>query len=730
MPPTGTVDTLVAEETATAKIVDGLRHLYTAFQKSSIYAPGHPAAVEAIRRSSEGLAGTGSVGDSLLISVGRDRLMLNGDTLKDDSGALQSLAGLLHDLEVSALLIDTGVKVDELDGLIQTLGQARREGLHGNALSEMLERREVHRLRIVPAEAKAEVACEAAVESDTDVWESLETMLISTDVPDDEVAPAAIAEQVHQELARNEGTGLGELHGRMQDVSREIDSIGTERRSHVRERFAKFVAALNPKLRQDLLRFDMHMGSDSLALMTELGDVVPETDLLDALQKLDRVGARVPEQLLTLMSKLTRVAKSRPTLASGLQDTMDKWGVPATAMRDETSLRTALEEVFHRRGRVECNPIPHQELLDTLAVYEFDAPANLSLSRYRDPEDLQDVSRQTAEIAARLVALPGGEEYRPGLFHYLQDSADRMMDAGLFDQVRDVSVAAHTFGMLKADCEKTNEAARSYLDDFNNDGRVRKILGSACTLDPFPGAAIHLLELCGNHAIGPTMAALIEAESPATIEALQGFLAERDAKQLRLELEARLEKGWSSWQKIFVVLRRMPAKEATSLVEPLLNHDEFEVRREALTLLHDLGGDRDLRLSEFRRALTDDSARFARVAVRCLAEMDGDEPLDMLEAYLDGSLGVTPVFDAGVRAAQSLLRLKQPGILRLCRASKKLRRSFNPRRAALARKIVELLGMEDDTRARACAKGWHFSPAWWIALVVSRPEGAKLRGSS
>ncbi|MCH7779758.1 MAG: hypothetical protein IH848_02845 [Acidobacteria bacterium] len=369
-------------------------------------------------------------------------------------------------------------------------------------------------------------------------------------------------------------------------------------------------------------------------------------------------------------------------------------------------------------------------MLDTLAVYEFDAPANLSLSRYRDPEDLQDVSRQTAEIAARLVALPGGEEYRPGLFHYLQDSADRMIDAGLFDQVRDVSVAAHTFGMLRADCEKTNEAAQSYLNDFNNDGRVRKILGSACTLDPFPGAAIHLLELCGDHAIGPTMAALIEAESPATSEALQGFLAGRDAKQLRLELEARLEKGWSSWQKIFVVLRRMPAKEATSLVEPLLNHDEFEVRREALTLLHDLGGDRDLRLSEFRRALTDDSARFARVAVRCLAEMDGDEPLDMLEAYLDGSLGVTPVFDAGVRAAQSLLRLKQPGILRLCRASKKLRRSFNPRRAALARKIVELLGMEDDTRARACAKGWHFSPAWWIALVVSRPEGAELRGAS
>jgi hypothetical protein len=369
-------------------------------------------------------------------------------------------------------------------------------------------------------------------------------------------------------------------------------------------------------------------------------------------------------------------------------------------------------------------------LLDTLAVYEFNAPANLSLSRYRDPEDLQDVGRQTAEIAARLVALPGGDEHRAGLFHYLQDSTDRLIDAGLFEQVRDVAVAARTYSMLKIDCEKTNQAARFYLDDFNNDHRVRKILGSACTLDPFPAAAINLLEVCGNRAVGPAMAALIETESPAVVEALQSFLAERDAKQLRSELEARLEKGWSSWQRIFAVLRRMPAEESTSLVELLLNHDEFEVRREALMLLHDLGGDRELRLSELSRALTDDSARFARVAVRCLAEMEGDEPLDMLGAYLDGSLGVTPVFDAGVRAAQSLLRLKEPGILRLCRVSNKLRNSFNPRRVALGRKIVELLGTEDDRRARACVKAWRYSPAWLVALFVPRPQGAELRGAS
>jgi len=727
MAPDGTATTAIATSSITETIVDGLRHLYTAFQKSAIYAPGHPAAVEAIRLSSEGL--TRANGDSLLLAVGQDRLMLDGDRLHDESGALQSLAGLLHDLDVSALRIDSGVDVDELDGLVQSLGQARREGLGGKALSEMLEGRSVRRLRIVPAETHTANTATGPEESDTDIWQSLETMLTSADGQPDEVPPEAIAEQVQQELARNEGTGVGELHERMQGVSRGIESIEDGRRNHARERLSKFVGALNPKLRQDLLRFDMRLAGDPLTLMTEMGDVVPETDLLDALQNLDRVGARVPEQLLTLMGKLMRVAKSRPTLASGLHDTMDKWGVSTAAMGDEANLREALEEVFRRRGRVECNPIPHQQLLETLAHYEFDAPSNLSLSRYRDPQDLDDVRRQTAEVGARIVALPGGDEHRAGLFRYLRDSTESLIDAGLFEQVRDVAVAARTYSMLKTDCAETNSATLGYLDDFKADERVRRILASACTLDPFPTAALELLDMCGKRAVGPAMAALIEVQSPDAIESMQSFLARKDTAQLRKELESRLEKGWSSWQKIFVVLRRMPAGEATSLVELLLDHDEFEVRREALMLLHDLGGDRELRLSELKRALTDDSARFARVAVRCLSEMDGDEPLEMLGSYLDGGLGVTPVFDAGVRAAQSLLRLKERGVLRLCRASRKLRKSFDPRRASLGRKIVELLGTEDDTRARACVKRWRYSPAWWVAAFVPRPDGAELRGT-
>jgi hypothetical protein len=710
------------------RVVDGLRHLYTAFQKSSIYAPGHPAAVGAIEQSRDVLAIAAEADESLLISVGRDRLLLNGDTLQDDTGALRSLAALLHDLDVSALRIDSGLLARELDGLIKTLGQARREGLQGSALSEMLERAAVRNLRIIPVEFELGADIGDDTDSEEDVWDSLESMLTTTSTEATKVAPEIIAEQVEQELARNEGTGVVELRERIQGVSREIDSIKTDKRGHVRNRLSKFVAALNPKLRQDLLRFDMYLGGDSLALMTEVGDVVPEHDLLEVLQNLDRVGARVPEQLLSLMSKLMRVARSRPTLKSGLKDTMDKWGVSANAMGDEGNLRAALEEVFCRRDRVECNPIPHQELLDTLAQYEFDAPTSLSLSRYRDPEDPEDVKRQTAEIVSRIVALPGAEEHRPGLFRYLSDSTERMLDAGLFESVRDAAMAARTYTMLPDVNEQTFRAAHSFLNDFKNDERVHRILGSACTIDPFPPAATKLLELCGDRAIDAALTALIQTETPSAIEALQTYLASRGAEVLRPALASRLPRGWSSWQRIFVVLRRMPDRDAGVLVRLLLNHAELEVRREALLLLHDVGGDRHLRLAELRRALTDDSARFARVAVRCLAEMGGEEPIEILGAYIDGSLGVTPVHDAGVRAAHSLLRLKDPGVTRLYRSAARMRRSFDPRRAALGSRIVELLATENTERSRQCSRQWKFSPGWLVSRFIRRPDASHMRG--
>ncbi len=183
MPPSEKTGAIAVEP----PVVDGLRQLYTAFQKSSIYASGHPAALEAIRRSATALTQATNNDESLLICVGRDRLVLDGETLKDASGALRLLAGLLHDLNVSALRVDAGLETEEMDGLVQTLGQARRDGLRGDDLSEMLERCHVRHLRIVAAESKAMGTELTPLDFEDDVWDSLESMLTAEETTDEHV---------------------------------------------------------------------------------------------------------------------------------------------------------------------------------------------------------------------------------------------------------------------------------------------------------------------------------------------------------------------------------------------------------------------------------------------------------------------------------------------------------------------------------------------------------------
>jgi hypothetical protein len=721
----------------------GMRQLYTAYQKASIYAAGHPAAIHATLECTLALSHAMLLDErdpSLLISVAKDRLYRNDVALADEEGALASLANLLRDLGINGIQFDSGLESSEIESLVQIFGQARREALHGAPLSQMLETAGVRKLRLLTRKPQTAKVSEPSIsaldrQEDEDVWETLESMLGEDETTERDIEPEAIAEQIEQELEKNEGTGIGKLREKVQDVARDINEIDAKsKRGRARVRLGRFVSALNPKLRQDLLRFDSHVAEETLSLMTELGDAVPETDLLDALSNLDRVGARVPEQLLTLMGKLLRVSQNRPTLASGLKDTMSKWGVSQTAIAgDAEDLRSALEEVFRRRERIECNPIPHQELLETLARYDFEAPSTLCLSRYRDPSDSQDVHSHSAQIAVRLVTLPGGDEYRCGIFHYLQHCASALLEAKQFDALRDAADAAQREASSPNVVEATYRAAISFLNEFDDAAIAARLVHQLCSEQEFPDSGTSLLVRCGKHAVDPAIQALIEAQSPSAIEGLQKFLSQAPVEALEVSWESRLDRGWSCWQQLFAVMRRMPRDVALHLLSDLLDHEEFEVRREALVLLHDLDGDRPLRLAELKRALCEDSARFARVAVRCLAEMDctdDDEPIQMLGDYIDGSLGVEPVFDGGVRAAQSLIRLKQPGLQRLCQSLDQLQKRFDPRLAALGRRITELLASDDSEQVSTSIRRWKRSRAGIVSLFVPRTAELDDRGKA
>ena len=240
---------------------------------------------------------------------------------------------------------------------------------------------------------------------------------------------------------------------------------------------AKFVVALNPRLRRDLLRLNLSSGGDAEPV-ADLLDVVPEPDLLEARQESDQSGGRVSRQTTTLMNKLMRVSETRPTLAAGLKDILAKWGMSQDALgnRQVDDVKSAMKEVLQRRGDDDSNPAPYQNLLDGLAQVQLPHSGIPSNTRYRDPEDEDENRLHGCQIGLQVLAAPGGDDQRAGILTYLAAATDELLARGQFDIVRDAAVAAKTYTVMKNTPEDTSKAAHKFLDSFALQERVRLIL--------------------------------------------------------------------------------------------------------------------------------------------------------------------------------------------------------------------------------------------------------------
>lgn len=724
-------------ESAVTPVPEALQSIYRAYQKTSVFPPGHPAIPSALARAASALDRALAQVGEFAVRTGGDQLFMGGEELADPSGALKSLAVLLQDLDVESVRFLPGLGASELEAFIHTLGLARREERRGPALVELMDQRPFGHLRVCSVRFDAPEASPAEEleqrDGQPDIWSAIGSMLADPTPGTAEPSPRQLAEQVHQEIERHEGTGVGRLHERIEDVSREIRAIRPEWRVAARRRLAKFVAALNPRLRQDLLRFDSQRAGEPLSLMTELSDVIPETDLLEALQTIDRSGDRLPGQLLTLLNKLLRISQSRPSLASSLEDLLRNWGVePAGEDGDITTVREALEEVFRRRTRPDCNPEPHQALLDRLASQEFAGNAVSSETLYRDPRDPDDVGLHAAEISAQLLRLPGGEIHRTSLLRHMVDMLDILLEHGAFDAIRDSALAARAYSEDDDEPEETRRAALAYLVELRSDTRMGQILRRAREGERFPAAAASLIGVGGVHALEQVLEALASNPTPSVAETLRAFAAAARPEDLDHALQSRRDRGWEGLRTVFPVLRELEPGVARSLLETFLGHEEYKVRREALLVLDDLGGDEAGLREDLHRALHDENESVVQVAIQCLTSRNTRESRELLGRYLEGELlGAVPPMECAVCCARGLARMGDAGRERLGLALRALGRSLRPSTARLARTVAALLANEAHRPDVArCLKSWRWSPAGLLSLVLREPGGPEGREDS
>jgi hypothetical protein len=729
----GNAATVATSVSAGEPLLDALQHLYRAYQKSSIYPPGHPAVPESLELAVRGMEEALATRETVRIAAGRDRLTVDGERLDEPTGALRSLATLLHDLDVAAVKFRPGIDRRELESFVLTLGEARRDGAKGKTLVERLAESRLQHLGITPVDYGALSFKDGAREesvAEADLWDSLGAML--TGPAADATTPAdprQLAEEVDRDI--QEGTGVDVVRERVRRLGREINESEPSRRASGRAWMTKFVSALNPRLRRDLLRIDPRLPEESLALMNELADLLPEGDLFGALQQIDRAGSRLPSQMLTLMNKLMRLSDTRPAVKSGLEKTLDRWGVSREVLRQERpNLKLALQEVFHRRADTEFNPQPYQELLDDLAVSGLGGRSIPCERLYRDPRKSDDVRLHSAEVAVRLLVRKGGEQHRAAVLAHVAALIDPLLAHQRIDDVRDAVVCARAHSLGKRTHDATRRAAKALLDSFNDERRISLVLDYVRSRGELTDAARDLLQLGGVSALGLIFDALGEKLPRRAEKQLQRVAAEKKAEDLCKVLRWRSERGREALLPMFPVIRGLSPELATSMLAELLEHDDTEVRSRALLMLLVMDEPDSLE-RHLRRGLTDDDPEYVSLVVRSLGDLGTEGSLELLGAYIEGSLPSTePIPGCAALAARCLVQKKEAGVVRLCKCLDALSRTLRPGRLRLALRLRDMLGDHLEVPAvRECLKRWRLSRAGLAGRLLLLPRLVRVGGA-
>jgi hypothetical protein len=706
-------------------LVKALQVLYRAYQKLSIYPREHPSIPEALSEAETAFKVALEDRPSIALIVGRDYLTVDGQSLAESTGAAEALALLLHDADVATLEVRAGVTAGELRGLILILADARQGSVRGQDLIELLQAEELPNLEATPIDYGALEFSEGVRDpgEELNVWEKFSSLLLDPGSAKEEMSPEEMAEQVILEIERHEGAGIGLLQKRLQRVNQRVGRLSARERAAVRDRMAKFVVALNPRLRRDLLRLDFSARGDEEPAMTDLLDVVPEPDLLEALQEIDHSGGRMSRQMTTLMNKLMRVSETRPTLAAGLKDVLAKWGMSQDALgnRQDDNVKSAMAEVLQRRGDDNSNPVPYQNLLDDLARIQLPQTGSPSDTRYRDPEDGDESRLQACQIALQALAAPGGEEQRAGILTYLAAATDELLARGHFDTVRDAAVVAKTYAVMKNAPEETSTAARKFLESFAIPERVRLILRNSREGKALPGAAISLLALGGNTAIQIVVEHLLLSPKGAAADALRKFLSDRGGELVGW-IAHKLRGGWESVQPILGFLAVIGPRDSIPLLESMLRNDDPRIRREAFRLLCER--DRRAGAAEryIRRALKDSDRSVIGYALQRLTVLRSVEAAEILGDIVEGSpRNLTDVADYRLRAADLLADRGAEGVRLICHSLETLRKCLRPIDARVATTLARLLEEhQKEEKVAECLRRWRFSSAHVVSLLLGR----------
>jgi hypothetical protein len=516
----------------------------------------------------------------LRVGVGRRELLVEGGTSDPRHPVLGDLARRLHHQQIGALSFAHGVRLHEVQELLEVLGRSPSDdevpiGLRAVDELPSWPHARIHALgvdRLTLGESTAWSGARAL-----DLWMGLAAAVLGQEAVDAERASDPVV------LARALDERVGEA-GVEAVVSDQLAQLMAELRATAGvegEDVRSKVAVLLRGLEEGTLDRIVAMGGDPVRRRTFVHDAnhgLPVEAVFRVVESAARAGGQT---ISTSMSRLLGKLSAHPAEdAGGGSDT------PVAGWADRAGVTEIVERLLDDWDLGDPNPERYTAVLDTMAR---SAPVFV----HRE-QDGQDGGAPAGALRVVLTAL------EVGVFGLTVGRA-------LLDLV-DAGRATHLVDLL-GEAGEDNVAARAMLDELTSP----RLLGHLLSRREVEEEALRaVVERAGEAAIDPLMEVLVESESRAlrrkVFDALAG-LGPRVGQRAAERLE---DPRWFVQRNMLALLHQLDGLPDGFDPLWLTSHGDHRVRREAFPLALRDASCREQALS---LALSDRDERLVRMAL-------------------------------------------------------------------------------------------------------------------
>ena len=707
-------------------IVEALVRMGRAVQKATIYPQGHPAIPGAVEHFLEVLPGALEGRPELSLGIAVDQFLIDGVPLDEKQGVLSWLAQHLHERGLASVTfagdLQEAVVVSFVRWLAKPAENERDREDPPSFDGITMARFDYAKARFGEDPAEADGTERDAVRAWHAVMGGMATgcgLETGGWTSDD---PTEMAMEVNALLQKPEGPGVRSIASRVIAMGMTLSNVPEHLRGPLKRRLGAFIGGLTPALREQLLRVDPNSSRQKLEFVTEMIDALPKTTVIDVLGKLDKSGAHVPHQFITLMNKLIGVSAQDAALRREVGERLETVGVPRALMdREPQKVRDVLSEVMQSRIEKTWNPEKYQALLEELSAKKVDQGSAVTSTRYSDPRDSEGNRAHVSDIALRLlVAKPEAPE-ASGFLKCLEEDAPRAVDSGRFEQVHE---AASTLRRMAGGTGELSpglqQQVQGYLSTFTREEQVRKIIAAAEEGDGLvPPAILGLFLLAGAEAVDAALKRLAEVQDGPGREPLTQLLVAADPEAFTAAVGRQRGEGWAALRVLFPVLHRIGGTRAVDLALTFVGNEDTRIRVDTLRVLIACDNRPGQAFRYLERAMADENPRVVAFAIAQARQSGGSDMTYLLGTFLNSEARSAGDYDLRVQAIWALAAFRSPearDILISILSGRKIALWVKDQRIseALEGALVQI----GDAASEAAVRRWRISPSRWLSMLL------------